>query len=450
MKTEQKLKVALVVLLIILISLISFGGIFVKQTKFVNNILPDYAWGTDFTGSRTLGVSVSTSTNTVIYDKDGNVVEEEGKDTTTKEEPVNPKESLTLENYKEAKRIMTERLERMGITDYTIRFDETNGKMYFNLPENNQTDALAQFIPIKGEFKIIDLETEEELLNENHLEKAYWSYNTTEAGTTVFLVMQFNEEGKEKLKDITNTYVSYEENGETKTKKVSFMVDNSSLIDTYFDEEISNGMIQLSIGTVSSTGENFSNYAEQAARLAILLDVGSLPLTYTIGENRYEVSDITPSTLFIPILVAISLIVIGIIFLSVRYRKNGLLASFSYIGYIAFYLLIIRSTHTVISLESIVGIVIAVILNYIFTMYLLHLLKHEEANSIEEASNSFKEAILKSLVILIPVIIISVILCFASLVSISSFGMTIFWGILISFLYNLVITRSLIVLTTKK
>ena len=99
MKTEQKLKVAFVILLIILISLISFGGIFIKQTKFVNNILPDYSWGTDLTGSRVIGITVSNSTNTVIYDKDGNVVEEEGKDTTTKEEPINPEEILTKENY---------------------------------------------------------------------------------------------------------------------------------------------------------------------------------------------------------------------------------------------------------------------------------------------------------------------------------------------------------------
>ena len=450
MKTEQKLKVALVVLLIILISLISFGGIFVKQTKFVNNILPDYSWGTDFTGSRALGISVSTSTNTVIYDKDGNVVEEEGDDTTTKEEPVNPEETLTLENYKEAKRIMTERLKRMGVTDYTIRFDETNGKMYFTLPENSQTNTITQFIPTKGEFRIIDSETEETLLNNNHLKRAYWSYNTTETGTTVFVVMQFNEEGTEILKNITNEYTEYEENGQTKTKNASFMIDDSSLLETHFDEEISNGILQLSIGTATASSGNFADYAEQASELAILLDVGQLPLTYSIDENRYVISDITPSILFIPIIVAVSLIAIGIIFLGVRYRKNGLLAGLSYIGYIALYLLVIRATHTVVTLEGIVGIVIAVILNYIFTMYLLHLLKHQEAKSLEDASNSFKEAVLNSLLILIPVIIISVILCFASWMSVSSFGMAIFWGILMSFLYNLVITRNLIVLTTKK
>ncbi len=450
MKSEQKLKVVLVILLIVLISLISFGGIFVKQTKFVNNILPDYSWGTDLTGSRVLGISVDDSKNTVIYDKDGNVVEEEGKDTTTKEEPVNPEEILTKENYEKSKAIITERLKRMGVVNYTIRFDEENGKMYINLPENSQTDTIAQYVPIKGDFKIIDSETEEELLNKDHLKRAYWSYRTEEEGTKIFLVMQFDEEGTETLKNITNTYTSYVENGETKNKQVSFMIDDTSLISTYFSEEISNGMIQLSIGQTTTNGEDFANYAQEAAQIAILLDTDALPITYTIDENRYVISDITPSMLFIPVIVAVVLIIIGIVFLILRYRKNGILASISYIGYIALYLLILRFTNTVITLEGIVGIVIAAILNYIFIVYLLHLLKHQDSNTLEEASNSFKEAILKALFILIPVTIVAVVLCFVEWVGASSFGMTIFWGILISFIYNLVVTRSLIVATTKK
>ncbi len=450
MKTEQKLKVAFVILLIILISLISFGGIFIKQTKFVNNILPDYSWGTDLTGSRVIGITVSNSTNTVIYDKDGNVVEEEGKDTTTKEEPINPEEILTKENYQKAKEIIAERLERMGVTNYTMRFDEENGKMYIEIPENNQTDSIAQYTAIKGDFKIVDAETEEELLNKDHLEKAYWSYNTAESGTTIFLVMQFDEEGTKTLENITSTYTSYLENGETKTKNVNFMIDDTPLINTYFSEVISNGMIQLSIGKATTSGEDFANYANEAAQIAILLDTDALPITYTIDENRYVISDITPEMLFIPIIIAVVLIAIGIVFLILRYKKNGFLAAISYIGYIALYLLVLRFTNTIITLEGIVGIVIAVILNYIFTMYLLHLLKHQEANTLAEESNSFKEAVLKALFILIPVTIVSVVLCFVKWVGASSFGMTIFWGIIISFIYHLVVTRSLIVTVTKK
>ena len=42
MKVEEKLKVTLIILVIILISLISFGGIYLQKMKFVENIIPDY------------------------------------------------------------------------------------------------------------------------------------------------------------------------------------------------------------------------------------------------------------------------------------------------------------------------------------------------------------------------------------------------------------------------
>ena len=450
MKVEQKLKIAFIVLIIILISLVSFGGIFVQDTKFVKNIMPNYNLGMDLTGSRLVRLKVSDEVITTYYDKDGKETEEEGKDTTKKEEPVNPKESLTKENYLKSKEIINKRLENLNVSDYKIRLDEGTGDIYLELPENNNTDLNAQYSAIKGNFTVKDDETGEILLTNSNIKNSYCAYNTTTEGTSVYLIIEFNEEGTEILKNITNTYTSYVEDGETKNKQVNLMVDDTTLTSTYFSEEISNGMIQLSIGKATTSGEDFASYAEEASQLAILLDTDALPITYTIDENRYVISDITPNMLFIPVILAVVLIVIGIVFLILRYRKNGILASISYIGYIALYLLILRFTNTVITLEGIVGVVIAVILNYIFTMYLLHLLKHQESSTLAEASSSFKEAVLKALFILIPVTIVSVVLCFVEWVGASSFGMTIFWGILISFIYHLVVTRSLIVATTKK
>ena len=84
MKIEEKLKVILVVLVIILVSLISFGGIYIQKMKFVENIIPDYQLGMDLKGGRIIGLVVDNSKNTVIYDKDGKVVDKEGEGTTKK------------------------------------------------------------------------------------------------------------------------------------------------------------------------------------------------------------------------------------------------------------------------------------------------------------------------------------------------------------------------------
>lgn len=75
----KALKRTLIILLIILLALISFGGIYIQKTKFVENILPEYKLGPDFTGLRNIGLKVSDATKDIYYDLDGNVVDEEGK-----------------------------------------------------------------------------------------------------------------------------------------------------------------------------------------------------------------------------------------------------------------------------------------------------------------------------------------------------------------------------------
>ena len=94
----KALKRTLIILLIILLALISFGGIYIQKTKFVENILPEYKLGPDFTGLRNIGLKVSDATKDIYYDLDGNVVDEEGKNTTKKVESVNKEENLTKES----------------------------------------------------------------------------------------------------------------------------------------------------------------------------------------------------------------------------------------------------------------------------------------------------------------------------------------------------------------
>ena len=44
---NRRLKITFITLLIVLLSIISFVGIFVQDTKFMKNILPDYVFGMD-------------------------------------------------------------------------------------------------------------------------------------------------------------------------------------------------------------------------------------------------------------------------------------------------------------------------------------------------------------------------------------------------------------------
>lgn len=449
MRIEEKLKITLTILVIVLISLASFGGIYLQKMKFVENILPEYQLGMDLKGGRSVDLSVDTTVNTVIYDKDGKVVEEEGKDTTKKEVPVNDKEVLTTENYKKSKEIVEKRLKEMKVSDYTIRYDSKTGKMSVKLPENNNTDTIAQYMATKGTFTIVN-DNEDVLLNNSHLKNAQVGYSTTESGTAVYLTIQFNKEGTEIFKNITNEYVAtQDEEGKETTKKITLKIDESTLLNTYFESEISNGTLQLSIGRASTDASTVQGYIREASNIAVLLNTGDLPITYTISDNLYVMSDITKDVFYIPAIILGVILLIGIVFLIIKYKKNGLLASIALIGYIATLLLVLRYANVELTMEGIIGIVVAIAMDFIFTIYLLGIMKHSDSKTIAETSQNFKEALIKTLFIFVPAIITAVILCFAGWLPIYSFGMVMLWGLLLIVLYNLVFTRTLIVDTKK-
>jgi hypothetical protein len=445
----KALKRTLIILLIILLALISFGGIYIQKTKFVENILPEYKLGPDFTGLRNIGLKVSDATKDIYYDSDGNVVDEEGKNTTKKEESVNKEENLTKDNYKKAKEIIEKRLEKIkqvqytsaGIVEnkaidyYTIKQNEETGKIELKLPENANTDMVLRYVATKGDFTIVD-DQDNVLMDNSYIKEAYVGYSSTSSGVTVYLTIQFDKQGTEKLKEISNTFIkTTDEEGNDTTKKIKVKIDDSEMLNTYFTEEISNGMIQLSFGT--ATGNSLATYAQEAKNLETLLNAGNLPIVYEADENHYVLSDINKDMLFIPAIVLMSLLVIGIIILIVKYKVKGLLGAISIIGYIATFLIIVRLTNVVITLEGVAGIITSIILEYISIMYALNKMK-------ENTDLTCNQCFTKFLPILVPIAISTVILCFVKWLPIYSFGMTMFWGIILVIVYNHVVTKLLV------
>lgn len=445
----KALKRTLIILLIILLALISFGGIYIQKTKFVENILPEYKLGPDFTGLRNIGLKVSDATKDIYYDLDGNVVDEEGKNTTKKVESVNKEENLTKNNYKKAKEIIEKRLEKIkqvqytsaGIVEnkaidyYTIKQNEETGKIELKLPENANTDMVLRYVATKGDFTIVD-DQDNVLMDNSYIKEANVGYSSTSSGVTVYLTIQFDKQGTEKLKEISNTFIkTTDEEGNDTTKKIKVKIDDSEMLNTYFTEEISNGIIQLSFGT--ATGNSLATYAQEAKNLETLLNAGNLPIVYEADENHYVLSDINKDMLFIPAIVIMSLLVIGIIILIVKYKVKGLLGAISIIGYIAAFLIIVRLTNVVITLEGVAGIITSIILEYISIMYALNKMK-------ENTDLTCNQCFTKFLPILVPIAISTVILCFVKWLPIYSFGMTMFWGIILVIVYNHVVTKLLV------
>ena len=128
-KTLKLLGKISVVVIILLLSLISFAGIYVKDKNAMKNVIPEYKLGTDLYGARNILVKVDDSTTTKKYDSNGNLVEnssdkdENNENITEVEEKVNSDELRTAENYETVKNIIEARLKYMNVEDYLFIFD---------------------------------------------------------------------------------------------------------------------------------------------------------------------------------------------------------------------------------------------------------------------------------------------------------------------------------------
>ena len=474
-KAMKLVKITTIVLLIILVAMIGFFGIYSQNKNQIANKVKGYAYSMNISGARNIKLKLNTNTTKVIKDKDGNIIESatdeeiEKNGYVTEEIPNNSEEVKTEENYEKSKKIIEKRLKKLGAEEYNISLNYKTGEIFIEIPENKNTDTIVSRLNTVGKFEIIDNDTKEVLIDNKKIKSSSVLYNTDTIGTTAYLEIEFNKEGKEKLEEISKTYVKTEDNNTTNEnntteqsenvtenstventttesekateKKIIMKIDNEEIMTTSFDDPITNGRIQLSVGQATADIKTLQDYVIQAQNIATVLDSGNLPIKYDIEKNQYILSDITEKDLeYIAIAIAI-IAIIGLIVLIIKFKTNGLLAGFAYIGLSAIYLLLIRYANVIISIESIFGIAIILILNYIFTYVILNNIKMKKENILNK---SIIETYTKFFNRITPICIMIIAFCFIKWIPISSFGMTSFWGLTLIAVYNAVITRILL------
>lgn len=486
----RKIKILTITLIIAVITMIAFFGIYTNVQNRMENQVKDYSYAMDLKGSRTIRLKVSNENKTIIKDKDGKVVENSEELTDeeltqkgyTKEEiPYNTDDVKNVENYKKSKEIIEKRFDELKLDNYIVKLDEENGDIIIEIPEDKKTDQIISGLGTTGKFEIIDSETQEVLMDNNDIKLANVMYGSnqssvTKSGTNVYLNIEFTKEGTKKLEEISGKYVKQEEtsnttentteentttqnstseNAETEEqqteKTITMKIDGEEIMTTSFDEPIRTGRLQLSIGNSATDNDTLNDYINQATNMAIVLDNGNMPIKYDVDTNQYVKSDITQTQLNIVVYVMLGLVVIGLIVFLVRYKSLGALGTISYIGLTSILLLTIRYANVVLSLEGIFGIGIVLILNYIFVNKFLSKLKeHRKDLAKEEVIKANKETYKEFFIKIVPIIIMVVTFCFIRWSPISSFGMVMMWGIALIALYNVIITNNLLKLKATK
>ena len=444
MKRTVIMERILVVLLIIALSLISFVGIYKINKRTVTNIMPGYKYGTEIAGSRNVQIALDTGTETKYYDQEGNETKDtEAEGVTSKEVPYNAEEDINIDNFKKTKAIIEDRLHFLNIYDYTIRLNEETGAIAIDIPEDNLTDSASQYSITPGVFSIVDSETEEVLLSNADVKSVVVDkYQNTNGSYTVYFDIRFKD--AKKFEEITRVYTATTDaEGNTTKKEIAMKIDSSTVLTTYFETPITNGVLQLSAGT-ASTKEELEASVRNANNIAVFIDTDAMPLRYAMDVNRLVYSDITEDTLNLISIVGFSLLALVVVLFIVKYKVQGLFAGITLVGFTAALLLMIRVASVSLSVSGLGSIALSVLIEAI-TLYLLCKARRDKA----ENENAVTNMIVKLVKVYIPLMIVAIVGGLSSSMGFVSFGLVLFWGLVINIIFNF-LTVKIMVLDTYK
>ena len=484
----KKVKIITIILAIIAITLVAFGGVYIQTQNRMENKVKDYQLGKELEGERVIELKITSdsddSENTETSEETDGTTEEntenaEATDNTAEEaesEQTIVIDAETLEKCKTVKKTIENRLKALGSQDYTISLNEQDGTIRVELPEDDSVDSYAYFLYATLNIDVKDEETEEELISDSMIKKATYSYGSDNSGAyQVYLELELNKDGQAKLKEIQNNYAilstevqeiedakedeeestdESSQGSETETSAEGETTENTEptkkiaklYIDgTEFDvDRIEENKIRVMMGSKTSNTTNLNNYLAQAAEISMMENSGKYPISYEIVTNRYEFSNITKTDLmYFAIAIAIILLVILLVY-CIIYKSAGILASFSFIGFVAIFSLLLRYTNVAISIEGIAAIIITISLNLKLNQELLS--RTKKINMVKEAMKATYKNIF---LMIIPIMILTIVFCFAKWSSLNSFGLIMFWGIILVAIYNYIVTRTLLMLREK-
>lgn len=464
MKGKNKFKNIFIILVIILISTISFGGIIIKNKNTFTNIIPEYITGMNFSGKIVFTIKPDDTVNKEYYDKDGNKVDESSIEEDKKEEyevkeiPVNSSEVLNIDNYNKIKEIIEKRLDILDVKEFNVSLNSDDGSITVSIPDDKNTNFVISQILQKGNFKITDGQDKNTiLLSEDNVKNVKTRLVNQYSQNIAVITIQFDKTGTKKLQELSKEYrgqtinvESDQENNDsdteqkTTTKQVNLMLDDEIIISQYFTEEVKDGKIELTIGNASSNAsdEDLENYLRQGRGLASFIQTEDLPpIAYVYDSEKQEdgIYSQKDYKIFLITILAISLILI--LFACIKYKKIGVLLMISQIGFVASLLIIIRFANVCVTETGIISIILSSLISYLFIIRLLNANKRDIKLS---------KVSLKTLYICIPIFIISIICTLAkylpiqNYLSIESFGMILFYAILLMPIYHIIFTKGLI------
>ena len=440
MKLQKKINIVIILLAIILVSIISFVGVYKKYQNKMINVIPNYNVGTNLDGYRKAVIEVDTSDSKKAKTEEGNNASDAKKAEKTQDEK--------NREYEKSLEIIKKRLSYLKVKDYTVSLDKNTGRIEMMLPEENDTDTILSGLAETGKFEVVDSTNSEVLLTNSDVSKAEIVKDNKGTVTNLVLNVTFNTNGTKKFKDITKNYqnqvvenvnlngTSNTTTGDnTKTnKKVIIKLDGSTLLQTSFSNIVDSGILSLTIGSSDSEVASFQDQYIGAKNLAALISNESLPIKYKVKTNYYIMSPLNKYNVIYLVYAGIAIALIISLALIIKFRLNGVIGTILSIGYMACLLIIIRYANVELSIEAMFGFIVAFMIGTIFNIFACS--EFNNTNMTDKELQSVKNKVFKRFVLsLVPISIFALIACLFSLSSLFSFGTVLFWAIVIAIIY---------------
>lgn len=450
MKKIKTIKLILIILICILIMMVGYVGIFKKACNAYKNILPTYKFASDIKGATILEFEVDDSKQTIYYDKEGNkvdsstITEENEKDYTKVEEPVNSTESLNNENYKKVIEIMKKRLEFLKADQYRLDLDNNSGKIILTF-EDEYEDDIKSFLPMEGKLQLVDTNSSDVILDYTDFTAVETTYAAKDDGSyDIYLSLKLNNSGLEKYNkfdNYKNASVEKDDDETDTTNKFKISFDGEELYELEYNSYTLAGKT-LRITTSFNVTSNSTIQSKMNMNTVVskLSTIGKLPVVYKLSAQEY-VNSIVPQEAINKIIIGLAILcVISSIYFIIRYRVNGILSVITFITNIALFLIVIRLTKIEVSLNGFAGMLGLIVLNAILVNNILKCIKEED----KSFSENIKSGYMKSIDALVISLILFMIFSFASMTTISSMGLVFFWGWTVTVFGNLLFTVPLL------
>ena len=455
MKKEGSLKIALSILVIVLITLISLGGIFVQSGNIMKNKLPDYKYGMDLKNTNIMSLEVKKEEASEETSEENS---EENKEEKAKQEEKEKadKEKYNVKNYNKAKSIIEKRLKIAGANQFVVRLDEQTGNIAVELPTELSSNV-SQSICNPGKFEIKIEDNGEVIVDKNGIKTVDTSINTQyadvpEYGSIVELNYTFTKDAMKKLEDIKNNYeMTVEKKTETEDsngqaaesteepemedRKIGIYIDGTALYSetlAKFIKYTEGGKLPLTIGGYQHDNEKLEAALQQAQVYKSFVMTENMPVEYTASTTSNIHSNINMKS----ILIVFALIfLVMFVLLLVKNKLPGVFGALTISGFISTLLLIIRFTNVELTISTIFAIAVMMILQF---AYILKVSKGKVS------SKEFNDSTFGYMKMLIPVFLMAIAISFAKTIEFIGFGEVVFWGIIVFSIFNNIITRAML------